>query len=197
MKLYNVELSGNCYKIRLFAALAGIPLEQVTVSLRDGEHKRPPLIDMNPLGQVPVLEDQGLALRDSQAILVYLAASLPDRRWWPADAAGQGEVMQWLSLAAREVAAGPATARLARKFGAAVDGDAALRECARLMPVLEAHFAAHDWAALGRPTIADCALFPYLALAYEGGVDMAPFPALGAWLDRVRALPGFIPMPGV
>ena len=121
MKLYDLELSGNCYKVRLFAALAKIPLELVPVDFMGGEHKRPPLTNLNPWGELPILEDGKVILRDSQAILVYLAAQYGDENWLPRDAAGLGEVMQWLSTSANELQNGPCAARLADKFGYAID----------------------------------------------------------------------------
>jgi len=197
MKLYDVELSGNCYKVRLFAALTGMALERVPVNMQAGEHKQPSFMDMNAFGQVPVLEDGACRIRDSQAILVYLANRHGDPAWWPQDAAGQAEIVAWLAVAAHEVRAGPGAARLIEKFGKPLDKPAALAQAGALLETLERHFAKHDWAALGRPTIADCALFPYVALAHEGGIDLGPYAQVRAWLDRVRALPGFIPMPGI
>ena len=97
MKLYDLELSGNCYKVRLFAALAGIDLELEPVDLPGGDHKQSPFIALNPWGQVPVLADDGVVLRDSQAILVYLARQYGGNQWWPDGAAQQGEVMQIVS----------------------------------------------------------------------------------------------------
>ena len=197
MKLYDLELSGNCYKVRLFAGLAGIPLDIEAVDFLGGAHKRPPLIDLNPWGELPVLQDGDLALRDSQAILVYLAARYADERWLPRDSAGMAQVVQWLSTAANEVQNGPAAARLVDKFGSAIDKADTLRRSARILPLIEAHLAKRDWLALDRPTIADCAVFPYVALAPEGGVSLADYPAIRAWIGRVKALPGFVAMPGV
>jgi len=197
MKLYDLELSGNCYKVRLFAGLAGIPLQIEAVDFLGGAHKRPPVIDLNPWGELPVLQDGEVVLRDSQAILVYLAARDAGERWLPSDAAGMAEVAQWLSTAANEVQNGPAAARLVDKFGYAIDKVDTLRRSARILPLIEAHLAKHDWLALDRPTIADCAVFPYVALAPEGGVSLADYPHIRAWIARVKALPGFVPMPGV
>ena len=103
MKLYDLELSGNCYKVRLFAGLAGIPLEIEAVDFLGGAHKRSPVIDLNPWGELPVLQDGEVVLRDSQAILVYLAVRYAGERWLPRDAAGMAQVAQWLSTAANEV----------------------------------------------------------------------------------------------
>ena len=99
MKLYDLSLSGNCYKVRLLAALAGIPLEIVAVDFMAGEHKKPPLIDLNPWGEIPILVDGDVVLRDSQAILVYLAAQYAGEAWLPKDAVGMATVVQWLSPA--------------------------------------------------------------------------------------------------
>ena len=197
MKLYDLELSGNCYKVRLFAALAKIPLEMVPVDFMGGEHKRPPLTNLNPWGELPILEDGKVILRDSQAILVYLAAQYGDENWLPRDAAGLGEVMQWLSTSANELQNGPCAARLADKFGYAIDKANTLERAARILPLIEAHLAAHQWLALGRPTIADCAVMPYVALAPEGGISLEAYPNIRQWIARIKALPGFIPMPGI
>ena len=197
MKLYDLELSGNCYKVRLFAGLAGIPLEIEAVDFLGGAHKRSPVIDLNPWGELPVLQDGEVVLRDSQAILVYLAVRYAGERGLPRDAAGMAQVAQWLSTAANEVQNGTAAARLVDKFGYAIDKADTLRRSARILPLIEAHLAKHDWLTLDRPTIADCAVFPYVALAPEGGVSLADYPAIRAWIGRVKALPGFVAMPGV
>lgn len=197
MKLYDLELSGNCYKVRLFAALARIPLDITAVDFLDGAHKRAPLIELNPWGEIPILVDGKTVLRDSQAILVYLATKYADEAWFPRDAAGMAEVMQWLSTTANEVQNGPAAARLVDKFGYAIDKADTLKRSARILPLIEAHLAGHSWLALERPTIADCAVFPYVALAPEGGVSLSDYPNIRRWIDRVKALPNFLAMPGV
>jgi len=106
-------------------------------------------------------------------------------------------VMQWLSTAANEIQNGPGAARLVDKFGYDLDKADTLRRAARILPLIEAHLARHAWLALERPTIADCAVMPYVALAPEGGVSLADFPHLRQWIERIKALPGFVPMPGI
>ncbi|MCG2579063.1 glutathione S-transferase [Dechloromonas sp. XY25] len=197
MKLYDLSLSGNCYKVRLFAALAGIPLDIVAVDFLAGEHKRPPLIDLNPWGEIPILEDGEVVLRDSQAILVYLARRYAGETWLPGDATGMATVMQWLSTSANEIQNGPGAARLVDKFGYQLDKADTLRRSARILPLIDAHLSRHAWLALERPTIADCAVFPYVALAPEGGVSLSDFPHIRQWIERIKALPGFVPMPGI
>lgn len=196
MKLYDLEPSGNCYKVRLFAALAQIPLEIVPVDFLDGAHKRPPLIDLNPWGELPILVDGDRVLRNSQAILVYLAGRHGGASWWPTEAALQAEIVQWLSTAANEIQNGPCAARLVDKFGYAIDKPDALRRAARILSLVDAHLATRDWLAISRATIADCAVYPYVALAGEGGIDLSPYANIGRWMARVKSLPGYLPMPG-
>lgn len=197
MKLHDLELSGNCYKVRLFAALAGIPLDIAPVDFLGGAHKRPPLIDLNPWGEIPILEDGEVVLRDSQAILVYLALKHAAPGWLPRDPAGMAAVQQWLSTAANEIQNGPCAARLVDKFGYALDKADTLRRAARILPLVDAHLAQQRWLVGAQPTIADCAVMPYVALAPEGGIALADYPNLRRWIDDMRALPGFLPMPGI
>ncbi|KRW72962.1 glutathione S-transferase family protein [Stutzerimonas nitrititolerans] len=195
MKLYDLEASGNCYKVRLFAALANIELEKVPVDFLSGAHKQPPLSDMNPLGQLPVLEDGAQVFRDSQAILVYLAGAYGGLAWWPAHPQGQAEIVQWLSFAANEVQHSLCTARLVQKFGYDLDQSAALAKAPAVLALLDAHLQRHDWLALGRPTIADCAVYPYVVLSPEGGVELEPYSHVARWMKRMEELPGFLPKP--
>lgn len=197
MKLYDLTLSGNCYKVRLFAALAGIEIDIVPVDFLAGEHKREPLIGLNPWGELPVLVDGEVVLRDSQAILVYLATRYAPPGWCPIEPEALAQVMQWLSTAANEVQNGPASARLIDKFGYPIDKADTLSRSARILPLLEAHLSKRDWLALARPTIADCAVMPYVALAPEGGVSLEPYPHIRRWIERIKGLPGFAPMPGL
>ena len=197
MKLYDLAVSGNCYKVRLFAALAQIELELVAVDFSRNEHKSEAIFSLNPWGQVPILQDDALVLRDAQAILVYLAGRYGGEAWWPGEAHLQGQVMQWLSVAANEIQHGPSAARLIKKFGANLDAPLALMRSEHILGLIDEHLATHQWLAAGRPTIAECVVFPYVALAWEGDVDISPYQNIAAWIARIKALPGFIAMPGV
>lgn len=197
MKLYDLDVSGNCYKVRLFAALTGIPLDLVPVDFAKDEQHSTLFTDLNPFQEVPVLVDGETVIRDSQAILVYLACSLSDQRWWPDDRRVQADIVGWLSVAASEIRNGPNAARLIRKFGVDLDMEAALHWSNKILPILNKHLESQEWLASSHPTIADCAVFPYLSVAHEGSVDVTPFPALMAWMTRVSRLPNFIPMPGM
>ncbi|GAB3039404.1 glutathione S-transferase family protein [Bowmanella dokdonensis] len=197
MTLYDLDGSGNCYKVRLFAALADIELELVAVDLRAGEHKGEAMRSLNPWCEVPILKDGNLVLRDAQAILVYLAGRYGGEAWWPGEAHLQGEVMQWLSVAANEIQHGPAAARLGKKFAADLDLNLAQARSKRILGLMDAHLAKHQWLAAGRPSIAECAVFPYIGLAWEGGLEMGPYQNVQAWMQRIRALQGFKAMPGI
>lgn len=198
MKLYDLTLSGNCYKARLFLGLIGQPVELVPVDLLKGEHKQPPFLSLNPRGQVPVLEDGDIRVADSQAILVYLARRYADEAWFPLDAITQASVVGWLSFAANEMHHGPATARVARLFGRPIDEALTSSRALAAMELLEQRLAEHTWlAGTSTPTIADIAVYPYAGLAGEGGIDLARYPAVRAWCSRIRELPGYLAMPGL
>ena len=196
-KLYDLELSGNCYKVRLFCALLDLDLEVVPVDFMAGEHKTSPLIDLNPFGEIPVFEDGDIVLRNSQAILVYLARQYGGESWLPTDAVGLADVVSWLTVAENEIARGPNDARLHDKFGFPIDVGQAREKAARILKLLEVHLKTNNWLALDRPTIADIACMPYVALGHEGGVPLDAYPAIRTWIGRIKALPGFVSMPAL
>jgi len=192
MKLYHHPLSGHSHRVHLFASLLGLEYELVEVDLMAGEHKKPAFLALNPMGQVPVIEDAGTILADSNAILIYLAKTHARTDWLPEDPGGAAAVQRWLSVAAGELAYGPAAARLVTLFGAKFNPDEVIARAHALLRVMENHLTGRDWFAGDRPTIADVALYSYLARAPEGNVDMAGYPQVKAFLRRVEALPGFV-----
>ncbi len=197
MKLYDAAVSGNCHKVRMMLSLLGLDYDQVLVDLKAGAQKQPEFLALNPLGKIPVLEDEGLVIRDSQAILVYLAGKHGSPDWWPEDAPGQGQIMQWLAFSVNEMFHGPAIARGLVIFGRKGDLAAAQEKARAALDVLEGRLGDHDWLALDRSTIADIACYPYAGLVPMGKVSLAPYPALRAWLQRVEALPGYLGMDGL
>lgn len=197
MKLHDAPASGNCHKARMMLSVLGLDYQTVAVNLPAGEQKTPEFLALNPLGKVPVLVDGGTVIRDSQAILVYLAGKYGDSDWWPADARGQGEIMQWLSFAANEMWHGPAIARAIIVFKRQGDLARAQDLAGHALAILDARLGDSDWLALDRPTIADIACYPYAGLAAEGDVALDPYPALRAWFGRVEALSGYVAMKGL
>lgn len=193
MKLYHHGLSGHSHRVRLFLSLLGLPHELQEVDFEAGAHKQPEFLAINPFGQVPVLEDGGILIPDSNAILVYLAKQAGDGQWLPEDPRGAAAVQRWLSVAAGEVAYGPCAARLITLFGAAYNAEEVIARAHALLVKMEHHLAERDWLAADRPTIADIAIYSYVARAPEGNVDLSAYAAVNRFLRRVEALPGFLP----
>jgi len=193
LTLYRFPLSGHAHRAELFLSLLGLPAQLVDVDLRQGAHKRPEFLELNPFGQVPVLRDGEAVIADSTAILVYLARQYaPD--WLPSDPLEAAQVQRWLSAASGPIAAGPARARLITVFGARYNAEETIAQAHALLRVVESELAGRAWLVGERPSIADIAAYTYIAHAPEGNVDLSPSPALRAWLQRIEALPGFVPM---
>ncbi len=197
IRLYDFELSGSCYKIRLFMNILGLECQAQNVDFVNKEHKTVKYTALNPFGELPIFEDGELRLRDAQAILIYLAKQY-DRsgQWFPDDPASMGKVAQWLSTGGGEIM-NAAAARLVKILDYPLDLDKLQAGAHRVFRILDDHLATRRWLELDHPTIADIACFPYTALAGEGGIDLAGYPNVVSWIERVKHLPRFIPMPGI
>jgi glutathione S-transferase len=195
IKLYRYPLSGHSHRVELFLSILGLEPEIIDVNLANGEHKQEAFLNKNIFGQVPVLEDGPITIADSNAILVYLASKYDSKRnWFPLGNEESAEVQRFLSIAAGEIAYGPASARLITVFGAELDQDALIKQSHALLETLEAHLKDRDWLAGEQATIADIADYTYIAHAPEGNVSLNGYPNVRAWLKRIEALPGFIAM---
>jgi len=198
IQLYGHEISGNSYKVRLMLALLGLEYEWIRVDLMAGAHKKPEFLALNPFGQVPVLVDGDTVLADAQAILVYLARQYSGEAWLPLEAEPMSQVVRWLSTAAGEIRQGPESARLYHLFNITnLNLERTMQKSEFILSQLNAHLGDRDWLALGHPTIADVAVFPYVALAPDGKIDLNAYPNVLAWIDRIKHLPGFIGMAGI
>ncbi len=192
--LHGVPLSGHAHRVELLLRMLDLPVTYVNAGadLRASAAFRA----LNPLGQIPVLQDGELTVADSNAILVYLVKRYaPGSTWLPEDALGAAAVQRWLSIAAGEVMYGPAAARAATLWGMDFDRVRAERIGARLLRFMQGHLASRPFLAAEHATIADLACYSYVAHAPEGAISLADYPAVQAWLARVEALPGFVPMP--
>ena len=197
MKLYDFQLSGNSYRARLFLSLLNLPYELKPVDLAKGEQRQPWFLELNPRGQVPTLDDDGTVVWDSMAVLVYLARKYGGEAWLPLDAKGMPEVMQWLAVMENETLYGLAKARIICKFKYPGNLEEAKAFGRKGLAVMERRLAAHVWLAVDHATIADVGCFPYVALAPEGEIALDDYPSVRAWIDRFKALPGFVAMPGI
>lgn len=197
LELFEFGLSGNCHKVRIMLSLLGLDYKSQLLNGAEREQKSAAYLAMNPFGLVPVLKDGDKIIRDSQAILVYLARAYGAEHWFPNDAFKAAEISAWLSTAANEVARGPNALRLHYKFGRAINIEEAAIITENLLSVLNTHLAQREWLATDMITIADIAVYPYIALANEGSVDLMPYAHLKNWLARIEALSGFVSMPGI
>ncbi|WEK32197.1 MAG: glutathione S-transferase [Candidatus Pseudomonas phytovorans] len=195
IKLYNFPKSGHAHRIELMLSLLNLPTELVFVDLAKGAHKQPDFLAINPFGQVPVIDDNGTVIADSNAILVYLAKKYDNGSWLPEEPAAAARVQRWLSVAAGPLAFGPAAARLVTVFGAAFNTDEVIGRAHSLLKVIDAELANTPFLAGSTPTIADVANYSYIAHAPEGNVSLEPYANVRSWLARVESLPGFVPMP--
>ncbi len=194
IKLYTFPLSGHAHRVQLMLSLMNVPAELINVDLRVGAHKQPAFLALNPFGQVPVIDDAGTIVSDSNAILVYLARKYGGDNWLPANPADQAAVQRWLSVAAGPIAFGPAAARLVTVFGAPLNASELIARAHTVLAVIESTLAQHAFLVGEQITIADVAAYTYIAHAPEGNVSLADYPAVRAWLARIEALPGFVGM---
>ncbi len=195
LKLYRHPLSGHAHRAELLLSILGLNADIIDVDLMQGEHKQAEFLKKNRFGQVPVLEDGEVTIADSNAILVYLASKYDKHHTWlPLEPVAAAEVQRFLSVAAGAVASGPATARLINLFGAKLDKDKAIATAHSILDLLNQHLHRRDWLAGNQATIADLSNYAYIAHAPEGDVSLDNYPNVKAWLQRIEALPNFIPM---
>ena len=193
LTLHDFELSGHAHRVRLMLSLLGLDYKKVTVDLVSGEHKQVPFTDLNPFSLVPVLEDDGSIIRDSIAIIVYLAKKY-DASWYPQSPIEAAEIQQWLALAARDIADGPARARLITVFGAKFDAITTIENSHITLTRINTLLDNKNWMVNNKPSIADVACYSYIAHAPEGNVSLDSYPNILRWLNHVESLENFIPM---
>ena len=169
-------------------------MELIHVDLMTKAQKTAEFLAMNPFGQVPVIQDGDITVTDANAILVYLAYKYAPNTWLPLDPAKASEVQRWLSVAAGLLAFGPATARLAVLFKLPISNVEAIDRANSLFGVMEKTLTTAPFLIGENPSLADVANYSYIAHAPEGFISLQPYPNLRAWLKRIEALPGFVPM---
>jgi glutathione S-transferase len=193
VEVYVWMQSGNSYKVRVLLALLKVPHEEIMVDFRADAHKQPDFLKLNPRGQVPVLVDGDVVLWDSAACLVYLARKYGGEQWLPTPPAEMAQVMNWLAFSGNEMLFGLQYARRGVLRNIYTAGN--LEQCQAAgriaLNVLEQRLKDNEWLALGHPTIADIACFPYAETAPEGKIPLDTYPATVAWLARCKALPGW------
>ncbi|MBL0953376.1 MAG: glutathione S-transferase N-terminal domain-containing protein [Leptospira sp.] len=197
MELYEFALSGNCYKVRLMLSLLNLEYVSRIVNGPEKEQKSSSFLEMNPFGQVPVFRDNDIVLRDSQAILVYLSKAYGGNDWFPENSVDAAEIVGWLSTAANEVSRGPSALRAHFILGRPINLEEAKSVTTILLNVLEKRLSEFQWLATNKVTIADIAIYPYIALAHQGNVSLLEYKFVREWMNRIQNLPGYIGMLGL
>jgi glutathione S-transferase len=194
--LYNSQVSGNCYKVRLLLAHLGLTYDRQEVDVVDRSGRAALLGDLNPALRVPTLVlDDDRPLAESNAILFYLAHNTP---YLPDDRYELAQVLQWLFF--EQYSHEPYIA-VVRFWVAVTDApppaeeiDARRRAGYAALDAIEHHLSGRTFLAAGRYTIADIALYAYTHVAPEGGFELDSYPAIRAWLERVAGQPGHVPI---
>ena len=194
IKIHSFPLSGHSHRVILLASLAGIEYEVNNIDLPNGEHKQAPYLSLNPLGEVPTIEDGEAVIYDSNAILVYLARKYAPH-FLPTDPIQEAEVQKFLALAAGEISFGPAAARLITVFNAQRDHNFCQEIATKALTKLENHLQGREFLVGDSVTIADVAIYSYTAHAPEGNIALDHYPNVQRLLSNIEALNGFIPMP--
>ncbi|MGH6627128.1 MAG: glutathione S-transferase family protein [Burkholderiaceae bacterium] len=195
IKLYRYALSGHCHRVELFLSLLALAYEPIEVDLKAKAQKAPAFLRMNAFGQVPVIQDDDITLADANAILVYLASRYAPGQWLPTEPARAAAVQRWLSVAAGPLAFGPAAARAIELFKSGFNAEEVTARARSLFQVMEQQLHNSAFLTGDTPTLADIANYSYTAHAPEGQVSLKPYPHIRAWLQRIEALPRFVPMP--
>jgi len=192
LTLYDYLPSGNGYKVRLLLSQLGIRFRLVETDILKGETRTPEFRAINPNGRIPVLElEDGRGLAESDAILFYLAEGTP---FLPEERFARAEVLQWMFFEQYSHEPYIAVARFWTHYlGKAVDAERIERGY-QALDVMERHLGGRRFFVGERHTIADIALYAYTHVAHEGGFDLAAYPNVRAWLARVAAEPGHVPI---
>lgn len=208
LKLYSYNESGNSYKVRLLASLLDIQLDIIELDYFSDEQHSENFLKINPKGEVPALVDGDVILTDSAAILVYLAGKYAQpNTWWSTDLIEQAKIVDWLAFAASWVQYGVFTARAILSFKGPYNGlglsstEQTLKEAkirgVKSLEILDGVLKQRKWLANDRPTIADIAVFVYVALAPMGDISLEPYVYVKAWIERIKSLDRFIKIDGL
>ena len=194
LKLYDYQISGNCYKVRLLLSLLNLDYERINIDIMNGESQTDAYKKINPRGLIPALIDNDKIIWDSMAILSYLAKQYGTDKWLPQDAFSLARVMQWLAVSENELLYGLARARAALIFKRPFNLAQCQDEAKIGLMAMDQQLAEQQWLATEHVTIADIACYPYISLAHEGEVSLEPYPNVKRWMVDLEALPNWIAM---
>jgi glutathione S-transferase len=195
-RLFDSRLSGNAWKVRILLRQLGLPFERITLDLAKGATADPLFRAKSRFARIPVLElEDGRTVVESDAILLYLAEGSP---FLPDDRYLRAEIGSWLFFEQADLLRPLALPRFYHLTGKAAEMERRIAEFQELgypaLAKLDQGLSGRDWLVGGRYSIADLGVFPYVEMAPLGGYDMGRFPAIAAWLARVKAEPGWVPL---
>jgi glutathione S-transferase len=193
IRIHSFPLSGHAHRVQLFASVAGIAHQIVHIDLPAGEHKQAKFLTLNPLGVVPVIEDGDTIVHDSISILIYLARKYAPA-FIPEDLQQEAEMHRFLAMSAGEISYGVGAARLINVFNAPSDPVFAKATAEKALIKLEQHLVGRDFLVANKISLADFAIYSYVAHAPEGDVSLEPYPNVRHWLTNIESLKGFVPM---
>ena len=196
IKLYDYWLSGNCHKVRMMLSILKLEYELVPINIKVLEQKSLDFLQLNPFGMVPVLSDETEILRDSQAILFYLGMKYGED-WLPRETVAMSRVVQWLSTSAQDIQNSLAAARVHFLLGRELNVELAQQRAHNLLKTMDKHLENRHWLEGDRPTIADIACFPYIALAGDAKVALDDYLNVVTWIERIKQIEGFVSMQGM
>ena len=199
MILHDNLSSGNGYKVRLLLAQLGLPFRRIEYDIDRGETRTPEFLEgIDPNGRIPVLEtDDGEFLAESDAILFYLA---DNTSFLPGGRLERARVLRWMFFEQYSHEPNVATPRYWATHGVEMTEERRLSLQTKrklghdALGVMEGHLRQNDFFVGGRYSVADIALYAYTHVAHEGGFDLAGYPAVRAWISRVAAQPGYVPI---
>lgn len=197
MLLYENPVSGNCYKVRLLFAHLGVPYERQTLDVVDRSNRHEVLGGLNPALRVPTLVlDDGRALAESGAIIWYFGEG---SRFLPDDPYTRAQVLQWLFFEQNDHEPSIALVRFWLAYSGRPESfedrlEERTKAGYRALGTMERHLDSREWFVGDGMTLADIALYAYTHVAHEGGFDLSGYPAVNAWLARVAAQPGHVPI---
>ncbi|MBL4672968.1 MAG: glutathione S-transferase [Arenicella sp.] len=193
IRIHSFPLSGHAHRVQLFASVAGIAHEIIHVDLPAGEHKQAPFLALNPLAVVPVIEDGDAVVHDSISILIYLARKYAPS-FIPQDLQQEAEMHRFLAMSAGEISYGLGAARLINVFNSPADPVVAHAIAEKALTKVEQQLTDRDFLVANKISLADFAIYSYVAHAPEGDVSLEPYPNVRRWLANTEGLKGFVPM---
>ena len=195
IKLYDNPLSGNCFKVKLLLVQSKIPFESIIIDVFKGESRKAPFLQINNAGKIPAIDDNGFILNESNAILLYLAEKY-NKNLLSENLDERGKIYSWILYNKTSVDPNLAKARAIKKFFPSdkqnvKELEFLQREGIKSLELIDKHLSGNDFF-VNNYSVADIAMYPYIKLSYEGGIDIDIFKNITLWMNRVENTREFI-----